>query len=163
MGHTPRVMSSEWVFRKLVLPLSGVGLDSDLVEKMLATKGALALWVASIPEHIAAAQTAIKKEQEAKKEAQRLREQKAAEALLIKDEDTLIEDLDLTVRAYNTLKRMGINTVRDILSPERSRQEIELATHHLRSGRLEHDLYLYRRLVAGGIKEDRIPSWVPHP
>lgn len=59
MGYTPRVMSSEWVYRYLVLPLSRAGLQSDEVEAMLLTPGAIELWVASIPEHIEAAKAQL--------------------------------------------------------------------------------------------------------
>ena len=102
MGHTPRVMSAEWGLPEVGFTTFGCRPRFDLVEKMLATKGAYNRWVASIPEHIAAAEVVIKKEQEAKEEARQLRDREVAEALLIKDEAVPIEDLDLTAAPDTT-------------------------------------------------------------
>jgi DNA-directed RNA polymerase subunit alpha len=60
----------------------------------------------------------------------------------MEDDDAYIETLDLTVRTYNSLKRKGINTVRQLLS---LRKQEFLSIRHLGSRGAEE---IRERLIA---------------
>jgi DNA-directed RNA polymerase subunit alpha len=62
----------------------------------------------------------------------------------MQDDDARIEALDLSVRAYNCLKRSGINTVRQLLSLQKKEF---LALHHLTPRAAEE---IRERLIARG-------------
>jgi len=155
-GGTPRTMSSEWCHNKLILPLSRAGLYSAQIEELLRTKGAMTRWVASIPQHIADAK-AVQEKQRLAKEKQKAEAEKARlEALVIKDESAPIEDLDLSVRTYNTLKRAELHTVADVLASTSKPAEREDIF-----GPSKLAAELRQRLIDDGkLDPQKVPAWI---
>jgi|GEM_PF-5525405 len=155
-GGTPRTMSSEWCLNKLILPLSRAGLHSSQIEELLRTKGALTRWVASIPRHIDDAKAVQEKQRLAKEKQKEEAEKARLEALIIRDESAPIEDLDLSVRTYNTLKRAELDTIADLLATTSKPAE---SKHHVGPSTLAAELW--QKLVEDGKLDPRkVPVWI---
>lgn len=97
-------------------------------------------------------------------DAQRRRNQIAEAAKLVREwrvtPETTLDDLDLTVRTYNSLARMGVATVGDILSDRLDLAELDqLSQEHFEIVMQE----ACGRLVAGGIDENILPEWLTKP
>lgn len=70
---------------------------------------------------------------------------------------TPIQDLDLTVRAYNTLARAGLTTVGEILRSKEKPSQGPLDSLEQFDAALQE---IKNRLVAGLIDEAKLPSWL---